>query len=215
MRSWRTLRIGGRRASARFSARIDFNHPRRRASSTTLSTRSSPRSTSFVHRSSSFSFSRWLPGGESALTHTHTHPPSGRCEPHERAGTKNGVRNGACAGNAGDTQRKVTRFTGNARKPREHATRERKREREKERTGYTRGECLTIDFHASLIYSTAPPAAAFFVPAGPNDDGAQPATANQPAYTPPPTPSTIRALPPSSPTEPPPPRFMDFHDDSF
>jgi len=38
---------------------------------------------------------------------------------------------------------------------------------------YTRGECLTIDFHATLIYSSAPPSRAFFVPARPARSAAE------------------------------------------
>lgn len=110
----------------------------------------------------SLSLCRWL---ESARTRSRT-PFAARATRARR--NKERTRNERTRGTRG-TQRKVTRFTDNARKPREHATREIEIERKRGREDdYTRGECLTIDFHASLIYSTAPPAAAFFVPAGPN-----------------------------------------------
>lgn len=59
-------------------------------------------------------------------------------EAHERAGTKNerGTNeraSGSGWGERGDTQRKVTRFTGNARKPREREEGRREEEREEGR----------------------------------------------------------------------------------
>ena len=199
--------IGRRRASARLSTRIDFTPSPLRFFTSPRLRRPSPSSSSFIRDASLLSLSLLLSlcrSLESARTRSRT-PFAARATRARR--NKERTRNERTRGTRG-TQRKVTRFTDNARKPREHATREIEKEREKEREGETE---RTTTREASVLQLIFTPVwfirprhrqPRFSCPRAPTMEK----PANQSAYTTTPVHPRLSA---SS------PRFMDFHDDSF